>query len=354
MKLYYSKILLFLLPLNILLTSYHAHNNNDKSSITRHHSPKYISRVLSEGDIQSSNYNNDEEMKSVKERFDDRTSERFEEYEERMKEKRQKHKEERDKNIQKIIEKDKMDKLLEQKIEKGCLMCGCGLGGVAASVGIFGTVAVKELTKAAITAAMVEGEAASKVAGAAKGAEAFKSAVIEGIKTKFGVSIQGDKALVSYFTAKDYTVVTKITQDVHNQYQSTCLLIGRGPGAGYDPSIPICTWVAQETKAARQIQGMIQGNAVSHTNVIRTGVEKIVSNANAAAETAADTATKESIKSSTLAAESTYASCQTAIIASVVAIIIIALVMIIIYLVLRYRRKKKIKKKAEYTKLLKE
>ncbi|SPJ09181.1 rifin PIR protein,putative [Plasmodium sp. DRC-Itaito] len=67
-------------------------------------------------------------MKSVIQQFDDRTSQRFEEYEERMKDKRQKRKEERDKNIQKIIEKDKMEKTLEEKIEKVCLKCGvCGI-----------------------------------------------------------------------------------------------------------------------------------------------------------------------------------------------------------------------------------
>nr|SPJ13294.1 rifin PIR protein,putative [Plasmodium sp. DRC-Itaito] len=46
-----------------------------------------------------------------------------------MQEKRQKYKEQRDKNIQEIIEKDKMEKSLAEKVEKGCLMCGCGLGG---------------------------------------------------------------------------------------------------------------------------------------------------------------------------------------------------------------------------------
>ncbi|EUR74242.1 hypothetical protein PFBG_01598 [Plasmodium falciparum 7G8] len=47
MKLHYSKILLFSIPLNILVTSSHAHNKN-KPSITSHHTPRYTSRVLSE------------------------------------------------------------------------------------------------------------------------------------------------------------------------------------------------------------------------------------------------------------------------------------------------------------------
>ncbi|ETW45879.1 hypothetical protein PFMALIP_06054, partial [Plasmodium falciparum MaliPS096_E11] len=167
MKLNYTKILLFFFPLNIL-----ANNNKNKPSITQRHTPRYTSRVLSECDIRSSIYDNDAEMKSVKETFDRQTSQRFEEYEERMKGKRQKRKEERDKNIQEIIEKDRMDKSLAEKVEKVCLRCGFGLGGVAAGVGIFGALgtygwkiaatataielATKEGIKAGIDAAIAE------------------------------------------------------------------------------------------------------------------------------------------------------------------------------------------------------
>lgn len=45
---------------------------------------------------------------------------------------------------------------------------------------------------------------------------------------------------------------------------------------------------------------------------------------------------------------------STAITASVVAIVVIVLVMVITYLILRYRQKKKMKKKFQYIKLLKE
>ncbi|ETW15000.1 hypothetical protein PFFVO_06089, partial [Plasmodium falciparum Vietnam Oak-Knoll (FVO)] len=104
-------------------------------------------------DTQSSIYDKDEDMESVKENFERQTSQRFEEYQERMKEKQQKRKEQRDKNIQKIIEKDRKDKLLAQKVEKGFLICGCGLGGgVAPFVGLFGGLAVNEMKKAAAVA----------------------------------------------------------------------------------------------------------------------------------------------------------------------------------------------------------
>nr|SPJ13205.1 PIR protein, putative [Plasmodium sp. DRC-Itaito] len=101
----------------------------------------------------SSNYDNDTEMKSVKENFDRRTSQRLRKYNERMQDKRQKRKEQRDKNIQKIIEEDKREKSLAEKVEKGCLRCGCALGGVAASVGVFGGLGVYGSEMAAATVA---------------------------------------------------------------------------------------------------------------------------------------------------------------------------------------------------------
>ncbi|KNC35052.1 rifin [Plasmodium falciparum RAJ116] len=128
-----------------------AHNKN-KPYITQH-TPIIISRMLSECDIETSIYDNDEDMKSVKENFDRQTSQRFEEYEERMIKNRQKCKEQCEKDIKQIILKDKIDKSLEEKIEKGCLRCGCGLGGVAAGVGIIGPAAVKGLENAALLAA---------------------------------------------------------------------------------------------------------------------------------------------------------------------------------------------------------
>ncbi|CDO61557.1 rifin [Plasmodium reichenowi] len=347
MKLHYFKILLFFLPLNILVTSYKAHNNN-KPSITPCHRPIYTSRVLSECDIESSNYNNDTDMKSVKESFDRQTSQRFQEYEKRMKNKRQKLKEERDKNIEKIIEKDKMVKSLEEKIEKGCLRCGCGLGGVAASVGLFGGLGMYGWKSSATTAAIEGVKQASIEAGEAARIPAAIDAVIEGIKNEFGVSILDAKELVSYITPNTYPNVSLISEKVYFQYQSKCIPLS----SGVDLSNPICISVAQKSEAAKEIPEMLQGKAVSHMKVINKTVENIVLESEHVAETAAKRATAEAIKASTDAVESTYASCQTAIIASVVAIIIIALVMIIIYLVLRYRRKKKMNKKAQYTKLL--
>ncbi|EWC87686.1 hypothetical protein PFNF54_03534 [Plasmodium falciparum NF54] len=103
--------------------------------------------MLSECYIYMQNYDNDPDMKSVKEIFDRKTSQRFEEYEERMITQRQKYKEQRDKDIQEIIVKDKINKSLPEKLEKCCLKSGCGLGAVAASVGIFRALALNEMKK---------------------------------------------------------------------------------------------------------------------------------------------------------------------------------------------------------------
>ncbi|ETW55867.1 hypothetical protein PFUGPA_01912 [Plasmodium falciparum Palo Alto/Uganda] len=341
MKLNYTKILLFFFPLNILVTSYHA-NNKNKPYITPHTSTT-TSRVLSECDLYIRKYDNDADMKSVRENFDRQTSQRFEEYEERMKGKRQKRKEQRDKNIQGIIEKDKMDKSLAEKVEKGCLRCGCGLGGVAASVGIFGGIAISELKKAAMIAAIASAQKTGVLAGEAARIKAGIEAVISGIESEFSVSTESVQGLKSLFTANTYNDVTKIAHAINIEYQkSSCL----SPGSVAHK--PICSLVMQKTEAAPKIQG----KAVSTYEVIETAVKSIVSNAETVAGEAVERATEDVIKSSIAAVDAKYVICQNAIIASVVALLIIVLVMIIIYLVLRYRRKKKMNKKQQYTKLL--
>ncbi|KOB87525.1 hypothetical protein PFDG_03710 [Plasmodium falciparum Dd2] len=88
MKLHYPKILFFI-PLNILITSSSYEYNKNKPYI-KPHTPTTTSRVLSECGIQTSIYDNDPEMRSVKENFNRHTSERFEEYDERMNDKRRK------------------------------------------------------------------------------------------------------------------------------------------------------------------------------------------------------------------------------------------------------------------------
>ncbi|KNG76349.1 rifin [Plasmodium falciparum IGH-CR14] len=307
MKLHCSKILLFFFPLNILVTSYHAHNKN-KPSITPHTSTT-SSRVLSEKDLQSSIYDNDEDMKSVKENFDRQTSRRFEEYEERMITQRQKYKEQRDKDIQQIILKDKIEKSLEEKVEKGCLICGCGLGGgVAPFVGLFGGLAVNEMKKAA--------SAASTKAGIAK--------AIEGLGDIFGLEAGSPIQWMNKIHEGNYSDRMSLVEIVNN-LKNMCedgQVVGdslfcqasdaiSGSGGGPEFSRNISVMAADAAEAARK--------AASNKLAEMTSVGTI---------------------------------CSNPVVISAIVVVIIAVILLIIYLILRYRRKKKMKKKQQYTKLL--
>ncbi|SPJ08681.1 rifin PIR protein,putative [Plasmodium sp. DRC-Itaito] len=311
MKLHYSKILLFVIPLFILV------NTHRKIYITPHHIPIYISRLLSECDIQSSIHDKDAGMKSVMQQFLDRTSQRFEEYKERLKGKRQNRKEERDKNIQKIIEKDKMEKSLEQKIEKGCLKCGCALGGGVLPVwglvsGLWYGTWLQYLSAEALPAGIKKGiqvglHRINVIVGTFRDIDKFPQITVDEmlLSGKFTNGVN----LCDMFEYISSTMYQKLFDSGHYNY-----------------------WNA--------VDGMVKGGIVDF-------------NTRNSAHIAAVTDAVIQGKTEALnAAHAEYAHLYSAIGYSVLAILIIVLVMIIIYLVLRYRRKKKIKKKAEYTKLL--
>ncbi|CDO61786.1 rifin [Plasmodium reichenowi] len=312
MKLYYPKILLFCLPLNILVY------NKNKSYITPRHIPTTTSRMLSEKGIKSSSYDKDADIKSVKENFDRQTSQRFEEYEERMKEKRQKHKEQRDKNIQKIIHKDKMEKNLAEKIEKGCLKCGCGLGGGVLPVGglvsgLWYATLSQHVTKGAIQ----------------KGIEAGLEEGIKQIVNIYKVSRQGNVPQISVaemlYSEKFTNSVTlsDMFEHIFNMYDELV-------ADGYYDFASYISYIAEDMQI---------------TQFNNTYGTRIAAVANAFEEGKAAAIATEHAK---------YTHLYSAIGYSFLAILIIVLVMIVIYLVLRYRRKKKMKKKAQYTKLLNE
>ncbi|SOV81632.1 rifin PIR protein, putative [Plasmodium reichenowi] len=332
MKLHYYKILLFAFLLNILITLYHV-NTHRKTYNTPRHTPRYTSRMLSECDIQSSGYDKDADMKSVKENFERQTSQRLREYDERMQEKRQKRKEEREKNIQNIIEKDKIHKSLAEKIEKGCLKCGCGLGGVAASVGLFGGLGIYGWKNAAI--ATVEKAAAAK--GLAEGAEKGVKVLIDKLQEELGIRNLYSTPLKSAITAETYYNEDLIYGAVKEYYQTLC---AKDPKCG-DNILFSYYYKLDETERTeflvRHAKSTVEA-AVKEANDVKISV------------TATEMTTVQADELKNIAATSTYS--YSAIGYSVLAILIIVLVMIIIYLVLRYRRKKKMNKKAQYTKLL--
>ncbi|SOS79056.1 PIR protein, putative [Plasmodium sp. gorilla clade G1] len=314
MKLHYTKILLFYVSFSILVTSSSNAHNKKKLYITRY-IPNATSRVLSECDIPSSIYDNDPDMKSVKENFDRQTSQRFEEYDERMKDKRRKCKEQCDKDIQEIIEKDKINKSLAQKVEKDCLRCGCGLGGVAAGVGIFGAL----------------GTYGWKVGATAR---AIELAAKEGIKAGIDAVITQIK-ITDTFNAIWYVELPRFINE--SNYKTV-----EGLYAALTKAINSIRGTSDSITRAidRARNGILHGRDVWLDQLVTAG-ENATASKTAAVEL-------DELAKVTTASSNAY----NAIGYSVTAILIIVLVMIIIYLILRYRRKKKMNKKLQYTKLL--
>ncbi|KNG76603.1 rifin [Plasmodium falciparum IGH-CR14] len=289
-------------------------HNKNKPSITPNHTRNTTSRLLSEYDLYIPNYDKDQDMKSVKENFDRQTSKRFEEYDERMKDKRKKCKEQRDKDIQKIILKDKMEKSLEEKVEKVCLRCGCGLGGVVAGVGIFGALGIYGWERAAIEIAKEIGMNKATSYGVTKGIEA----TIEGLKGMHGFGQLPGVNIPAMVTEKTFNNANFLIPNIQKSYYELCSNIPSG-----SPNPLFCNSV--KSKAS-----IFYGP----THTIATDSGKL------AAKTTTQFSTKfiaDEISEVTTASYNSYV----AIGYSVLAILIILLVIVIIYLILRYRRKKK-------------
>ncbi|CDO62075.1 rifin [Plasmodium reichenowi] len=310
MKVHYINILLFALPLNILV-----YNQRNHKSTTRRTPKIPTNRSLCEGEKQSSNYDKDTGMKSIMQQFVDRTSQRFEEYKERLKDKRRKRKEQRDKNIQEIIEKDKREKSLEQKIEKGCLKCGCALGGGVLPVwGLVSGIWYASLSQHATKLAIQKGIAEGLKVGLEKVRE-IANPLSSGVKGTMPEINELETLIAGKFT--DEVTLRGIFECINNNIN--------GPlRQAHEPFFT--TVKAMAGKSLTQFNESYPTQAAEVTKAVAEGE---------AAEFAANTSLLSN-----------------SIIVSVVTILVIVLIMIIIYLVLRYRRKKKMKKKAEYTKLL--
>ncbi|SPJ08438.1 rifin PIR protein,putative [Plasmodium sp. DRC-Itaito] len=335
MKVHYINILLFVHALNIL-----AHNKN-RSSITHHTQKIQTNRSLCECDLYIPNYDNDPQMREVIDNFNKQTEQRFHEYDERMKTTRQKCKDRCDKEIQKIILKDKLEKELmdkfatldtdiqsdaiptcvceksiADKVEKGCLRCGGVLGGgVAPGVWLFGTFAVDQLTKALT--------AAAKVAAKEAGIDAGVKAVIAKMDSFLQVIFSGVK-WENFINESNYNTVSGIAEAVKNAVE----------------------WCKQGGNFSEEKIRVVQ-------SVLAKGETEFVKYVAPGKKAAADEiATVKAAKLGEITAETTPL--YSAITYSVLAIIIIVLIMVIIYLILRRRRKKKMKKKLQYIKLLEE
>ncbi|SOS79048.1 PIR protein, putative [Plasmodium sp. gorilla clade G1] len=296
MKLHYYKILLFYLPLNIL------EHNNSKTYITPHTSTT-TSRILSECDLYMPKYENDADIKSVKENFDRQTSRRFEEYEERIQEKRRKCKEQCDKDIQNIILKDKVQNSLAKKVEKACLKCGCGLGGGVLPVwglvsGLWYATWSQYVTQTSIQKGI--------------------GAVIAHLDASLGAMKLRGVPLEEIITSGNYYSDTLIMEAMQSEAVSLCSVTR-------EETLVFCSYTNNGIDLIRNISGFVKGSVQSGK----------------------DAAVAESTKLATNTSILT-----TSIIVSFVTIVVIVLIIVIIYLILRYRRKKKMNKKLQYTKLL--
>ncbi|SOS79041.1 PIR protein, putative [Plasmodium sp. gorilla clade G1] len=367
MKVHYINILLFALPLYIL-----DHNKRNHNSTTYHVSktkPTKTYRTLCEL-YAPSNYENDLEIKELMENFNRQTFERFREYDEKMQYKRKQCKEQCNKHIQKIILKDKIEKDLTEtfstlqtkidtndiptcickksladKVQKTCLKCGGVLGGgLAPELGLIGGTALYGISvwkPKAITAAIAAAQKSGEAAGNAAGLKAALEAVIDGLYDKFILSSLHGKALQDIVTTKVFINPNYIAEAVKLEKDTICW------------KNPISE--THETFCSIADQGTYPG---WFNKYIEANSETIFTNASKAAAKATESTTQKiteaAIETNTGAVESLTTTYYTAIIASIVAILVIILIMFIIYLILRYRKKKKLKRKLQYIKLLKE
>ncbi|EWC86379.1 hypothetical protein PFNF54_04818, partial [Plasmodium falciparum NF54] len=328
--------------------------NQRNHYITR--TPKATTRTLCECELYApSNYDNDPEMKAVMQDFDRQTSQRFEEYNERLLENKQKCKEQCDKEIQKIILKDKLEKELmdkfatlhtdiqsdaiptcvceksiADKMEKECLRCGGVFGGgVAPSVGLLGGIgeaAISVLKPLAIEAAKKAAVTEATDAAIEAGMNAVRLK-IEGLSNIYSLN-QGFVDLSSIVSKSTFKNGDALVETAKKVIGNACNVPGRN------------------------------STTIFYNSVIKYGGE---SNIKGFAQAGSDafqatltTKTAEFKETYMAAVNATYGGYHISIIASIVAIVVIVLIMVIIYLILRYRRKKKMKKKLQYIKLLEE
>ncbi|ETW42795.1 hypothetical protein PFNF135_02841 [Plasmodium falciparum NF135/5.C10] len=349
MKIHYINILLFAFTLN---TS--EHNQRNHNSTTYHTTISKRTkthRSLCECDLYMPNYENDPQMKKVIQQFEDHTSQRFHEYDERMKTTRQKCREQCDKEIQKIILKDKIEKELTEKfsslhtdiqsddiptciceksladkVEKACLRCGVVFGGgIAPSVGLLGGIGQVALS-AWKTAAITSAKEAAEKAAIAEATKAAVDAVILQLKNFVNGFTGMTVNLTPIVTPSNFKCGSVLYTSAKKLASKSCIVNGQ------------------------VIENVFCNSVVSYPNerafigFTQPGIAKYET------EFASQKALLEAAELD--AVDAKYAFWQTANIAPVVAIVVIVLIMVIIYLILRYRRKKKMKKKLQYIKLL--
>nr|SPJ13411.1 rifin PIR protein,putative [Plasmodium sp. DRC-Itaito] len=370
MKVHYINILLFAHELNILVNT---HKKN--TSITKRHT--HTNRSLCECEIYApANYDNYPEMKSVMDNFNRQTSERLRDYDDRMIQKRKQCKERCDKESQKIILKDKLEKELmdkfatldkdiqsdaiptcvceksmADKVEKGCLRCGGILGAAMPELGAIGGTALYALNTwkdAAIVTATAAAEEFGATVGKILGDALGKKIVIGGLEA-LDLKILGILKFDSFFSEGFNIDVANAAKFIAGKRQEMCGASGKTLGDAVCKNIDI-------KLGSLKPNGITRGPPPEYA--VRERLNDFLDKATRSAAEFTETTTEEVASSlttkETALIEAGFNSTTTSIYAAIIAIVVIVLIMVIIYLILRRRRKKKMKKKLQYIKLLEE
>ncbi|SCM18758.1 PIR protein, putative [Plasmodium sp.] len=338
MKFNYTYILLFSLSLNILLLSSQVYNQRNHNLTL--HKPTTTSRLLCECELYArGNYDNDPEMKALMQDFDRQTSQRFKEYDERMIKNRQKCRDQCDKEIQKIILEDKIEKeLIERlatleknittenlptceceksvahKMENTCLGCAGVLGGgIAPSVRLFGEVALGAWKTAALAAAKEFAEKAGAAKGLAAGTEAGINAVMSGLEALY-IDKLGIGQFESFFTTKYYIDISKFSKVINVQYDNNC-------GALSTIDNPMCNDIGTKLNLIANIGEARVEPLVAIEKKLTGVVAEATEASTQAAKTTSESVTATITKQKTSQIAANYMSYQTTITASIVAIL---------------------------------
>ncbi|SOV74874.1 rifin PIR protein, putative [Plasmodium reichenowi] len=353
MKVHYINILLFALPLNILVTLCQV-NTQQNPSITPRHTP--TTRLLCQCDLYMPNYDNDPQMKYVMDNFNKQTQQRFHEYDERMQSKRMQCKDRCDKEIQKIILKDKLEKQMAQqlttletkintddiptciceksladKTEKFCLNCGKNLGVAVPGLGGLGGYGAYELVKIAMTAAIAAAQKAGALAGEAAGIQE----VITALNTSLNLDTFGGTTLNTVLNGNNFKNIPFLVELLKKDYHTVCGV------ANPDTNKVLCFYRSSV------------GDNVAY-KFIESNVKSAVTSGTQAATTKTAEMTPTYITQEVSKVTSTGAILSNPIVIAFIVIVILIVTLLIIYLILRYRRKRKTNKKLQYIKLLKE
>ncbi|ETW33060.1 hypothetical protein PFTANZ_06228, partial [Plasmodium falciparum Tanzania (2000708)] len=286
-----------------------------KSKPTKSH------RSLCECDLYTSIYDNDPEIKKVMEDYDRQASQRFHEYEECMKDKRQKCKEQCEKDIQKIILKDKIKKELTEKlavlqtdittddiptciceksvadkVENICLNCGYGLGSALTSWEILGYTGIYGWK--------IFATALAKKIGIKEGMKV----TIKGLIDKLYLGNLPKSQLSKLVTETTYANETLLAPAIKNLSSTICGDYVNEPGGFF------CLYASQRE--------------AMFSKFITTNTKDVVQ--------AAITKTTDITNTKIALVDTTTFNFSNVMIASGVTILVIALVMVIIYLILRY------------------